>query len=345
MMKSLQIIFIFFISILLFFPTISRCQRTEEEAVKIPKEVASVMEANLPAREPKLDIPLSYVKTLYFPYQNDYYAVFFLEIKNKDLGYFSPFFAENKKKGQQEGKKEEQIQEEEQVLSCNVDFFFRIYSLGEDGRVKNIHKEIYLPYADQVGSKDYNPEEKNTYSFGTMFPPGQYLLSGAAASLDLTKIGLFFQEFYLPTPSDFKKSLELTPLFFVKSLKRMLSSDLAIALYKNIFHYATLEIEAHFDHEFSPQEKLDIFYFILGMNPGEDGKFKFEVSYIYKKGEEEIVKFEPRVENVPAPLVSVPLSLSFEEKKLEPGEYMLEIRIKDKNSKKEGSQNISFILR
>jgi hypothetical protein len=345
MMKPSQKFFIVFISILIFFPKVSRGQRTEEEAVKIPKEVASVMEANLPTREPKLDIPLSYVKTLYFPYQSDFYTVFFLKVKNKDLGYVAPFFAENKKKGKQEGKQEEQIQEEEQILSCNVDFFFRIHSLEEDGRVKNIHKEIYLPYADQVGSKDYNPEEENLYSFGTIFPPGRYLLSGAAASLDLTKIGLFFQEFYLPSPSDFKKNLGITPLFFVKSLKRMPSPDSAITLYKNLFHYATLEIEPYFDYEFSLQERLDIFYFILGMNPSEDGKFKFEVSYVYKKGEEDVVKFEPRVENVPAPIVSVPLSLSFEDKKLYPGEYTLGIHIKDKNSKKEGRDNTRFILK
>ena len=81
------------------------------------------------------------------------------------------------------------------------------------------------------------------------------------------------------------------------------------------------------------------------MTPGEDGKFKFEVSYTYKRGEETVLKFEPRVENVPAPIVSVPLGLSFEEKKLEPGEYVLEISIKDQNSKKEGLEKISFVVK
>jgi hypothetical protein len=342
MMNPFKKFSIVFISILLFFPLISRGQQTEEEAVKIPKEVERLMEANLPTREPKLDIPLSYVETLYFPYQDNYYTVFFMKIKNQDLSYTAPFFEEKKKETKQEAKQEEQIQEQEQILSCNADFFFRIYSLGKDGQLKDIHKEVYLPYADQVSSKDYNPEEENVYSFGTIFPPGRYLLSASAASLDLTKIGLVYREFNLPVPSDFKKNLKLTPLFFVKSLKRMPSPDSAITLYKNLFHYATLEIEPYFHHEFGLQEKLDVLYFILGLNPGADGKFKFEVSYTYKKGEEDVVKFEPRVENVPAPLVSVPLSLSFEEKKLEPGEYTLEILIKDQNSKKEGLENIGF---
>ena len=348
MMNSFKKFFTVFILILLFFPIFNSGHLAQEkEQVKIPKEVAKILEANFPTREARLDISLTYMKTLYFPYQNDYFTVFFLKIKNQALDYAAPFLAEDKKKGKEKRKEEEkkEIEEEEQILSCNIDFFFRIYSLGKDGQVNGIHKEIYLPYADQVESKGYNPEEENIYSFGTIFPPGHYLLSAVAASLDLTKIGLIFQEFYLPFSSDFNKNLGFTPLFFVKSLKMMPSPDSVINLYKNLFHYATLEIEPYFDHEFSLKENLDIFYFILGMTPGEDGKFKFEVNYIYKKGEEEVVKFEPKVKNVPAPIVSIPLGLLFEEIKLEAGEYILEICIKDKNSKKEGTEKISFIVK
>ncbi len=149
-MKLYKRIFIIFILILLLSPLITWGQQTEE-AVKITKEVGKVIQAHLDTREPRMDISLSCLKTLYFPYQNDYYTVF--------------------------------------------------------------------------------------------------------------------------------------PLL----------------------------------------------YFILGMNLGDDGQFKFEVSYIYKKGEQDVVKYEPKVENAPSPLVSVPLGLLFEEKKLEPGECTLEIGVKDKN--------------
>jgi len=344
-MKSAYKFFVVFFSTLLFFPANGRSQQEEEKSVKIPEEVKSVMELNLPKREPRTDIPLSYLKTFYFPYQDDYYTVFLFKIENKALGYVAPYIPEEKKEDTEKGMQEKETPEQEQMLSCEADFFFRIYSLGKDGQPKEVLKEIYLPYGDQVSSKDYDPSEENIYSFGTIFPPGPYLLCAAAASLDLTKIGLVFQEFHLPSPSDFRKNLSLTPLFFVKSLKRIPSPDSEIVLYKNIFHYATLEIEPHTDHRFTPQEKLDILYFILGLKPSEDGKFDFEVSYIYKKGKEEIVKFEPRVENVPAPIVSIPLGLSFKDKILEPGEYMLEISIKDQNSKKEGRNSIGFILK
>jgi hypothetical protein len=322
----------------------SHCQQKETEQTKIPTEVKSVIEANAPTRTPRMDIPLAYMKTLYFPYQEDFYTVFLFKIANRALGYSAPIAAGEDEVQDQE-KQETETKDQEQILSCSADFFFRIYSLEEDGRLKGVHKEIYLPYDNQVSLKDYNPEEENVYAFGTMFPPGRYLLSAAAASLDLSKIGLVFQEFYLPVPSDIKKNLKLTPLFFVKSLKRIPSPDSAIILYKNVFHYATLEIEPYYDHSFTTQEKLDIFYFILGLKPGNDGKFEFEVSYAYKKEEQEMVKFEPRVESVPAPIVSVPLGLTFKDKILEPGEYTLEISIKDQKSKREGRESIRFIIK
>lgn len=335
-MKSLKkysfVFILFFLTVFIY-----SHQTQEEQPVKIPKEIAQIMEANLEMREARSDIPLSYVNTLYFPYQSEYFAVFFLKLKNKDLGYEAPVLEKKKSK--------EEVEEEETILSCNAEFFFRIYSLGNDGQVKKIHKEIYLPFADQAESSKYEPEEEGTYSFGTLFPPGNYLLSAAVASLDLSRIGLIFQEFYLPEPSDFKKKLCVTPLFFTKSLKRMPTSDSAIYLYKNFFHYATLEVEPFFGHEFSLTEKLDLLYFIMGGIPAEDGTFSFEVSYIYKKGEEEVVKFEPRTLDIPAPIVSQPLPLEFVDKKLEPGEYVLEINIKDNIGKKEGVEKISFYIK
>ena len=322
-------------------PTLNNAQQTQEEqSMKIPKIVANLIEANLPTRDTKLDIPLSYMKTLYFPYQNDYYTVFIFKIKNKDITYVSPIQNEGL-----EQKKEQNASQEEPILTCEADFFFRLHLLDDDGKVKSIQKEIYLPYADQLDAKKYDPEEENIYSFGTIFSPGRYLLSAAAVSLNSKKIGLIFQEIYLPEPSDFKKSLGLTPLFFIKNMKRIPAPDSSIILYKNRFHYATLEIEPYFEHEFSQDDNLDIFYFILGLTPAEEGTFKFEVSYTYKKGEEDVVKFEPRLETVPAPIVSVPLNLSFPDKKLNPGEYILEISIKDQNNKKQGSQNINFTVK
>jgi len=341
-MNLSQKLFTVFILTLFLFPVVGYGQEVQEEKpIKIPEEVAKVIETNLAARQARLDIPLSYARTLYFPYQNDFFTCFFLKVQNKALGYEAPFMEEKIEEAEEKG-----VEEEEKILSANIDFFFRIYSLGENGQVMKIYKEVYLPYADQVESGEYDPEEENIYSFGTIFPPGHYLLSAAAASLDLTKIGLIFQEFYLPFPSDFKKNLSLTPLFFVKSIKRMPSPDSVINLYKNRFHYATLEIEPLFDYEFSLTEKLDIFYFILGGTPGSDGKYNFEATYFYKKGEEEVVKFAPLLlENIPAPIVSVPLPLFFKDKKLETGEYTLEITLEDKTGKKEGTGKINFIMK
>lgn len=340
-MKPLKKILTVVIATTFSFPLINTAQQKQEDQLaKIPKVVSKLMEENLPTRNVNLDIPLSYMQTLYFPYQNDYFSVFIFKIKNQDLYYASP--VQNEEHMQNT---EQETSQEEQNLTCAADFFFRFYSVGDNGQVKNIHKEIYLPYADQVDLKDYNPEEENFYSFGTIFPPGRYLLSAAAVSLNSAKIGLIFQDIYLPASSEFKKSLGLTPLFFVKNMKRIPAPDSTIILYKNRFHYATLEIEPYFEHEFSQDEKLDIFYFILGLAPTEEGHFKFEIRYTYKKDNEDILKFEPRLETIPAPIVSVPLDLTFPDKKIDPGEYILEISIKDQTSKREGLNNIGFIVK
>ncbi len=320
----------------------------EEKPAKIPKEVIKIIEENLVGRQTRADIPLTYLQTLYFPYQSNYFACFFLKIKNESLGYAPPVVEERKEKTKKEKKKQKEasVEEAKKILSCHVDFFFRVYSLSSDGQPLGIHKEIYLPYDDQVEEEGYRPDEENVYSFGTLFPPGRYLLSAVAASLDLSKIGLIFQEFYLPLPADFDRSVGFTPFVFVKNMRRMPSPDSVITLHKNLFHYAFLEIEPHFDCQFSPTERLDVFYLILGATPAADGKFSLEVSHAYKKGEQEVVKFEPhRLENVPVPIVSIPLPLVFVDKKLEPGEYILEISAKDKVGNKEGKGTTSFTLK
>jgi hypothetical protein len=338
--------------VLFLFPLDGYSQKKKtEEPEKIPKEIADIINANLPTRQTRLDIPLSYVKTLYFPFQNDFFSCFFFKIKDQALGYTALSLEEKKTESEKKGKKKKKearnkVVEKEEILLCQVDFFFRIYSMNEDGRTGEITREIWLPWSDQVRPEEYNSEEENIYSFGTIFPPGRYLLCAAAASPDLTKIGLTFQEFYLPVASDFRQYLELTPLFFMKSVKNISSPDTFIKIYKNFFHYVTLEIEPFFDHEFSPSEKLDILYYILGGTPSGEGKYDFEINYIYKKGEEEVAKFKPHIlKDIPAPIVSLQLPLLIKEKELEAGDYVLEIKAKDNIGEKEGTGKIHFVVK
>jgi hypothetical protein len=326
-------------------------QKAAEEPAQIPKEVADIIDVNLPARQARLDIPFSYVKTLYFPFQNDFFSCFFFKIKNQALGYAALSLDEKKAETDKKGKKEKKearnkVVEKEEILLCQVDFFFRIYSINEDGQTGEITREIWLPWGDQVRPEEYNSEEENIYSFGTIFPPGRYLLCAAVASLDLTKIGLTFQEFYLPVASNFRQYLDLTPLFFMKSVKNISTPDAFIKIYKNFFHYVTLEIEPFFNHEFSPSERLDILYYILGGTPSDEGKYEFEINYTYRKGEEEVAKFKPQVlKGIPAPIVSLQLPLLIKEKEMETGDYVLEIRAKDNIGKKEGTGKIHFVVK
>ena len=120
-MSLYKIFFAVFILASFLFPVFSNGQEAEkEEPVKIPGEVAKIIESNLTARQARLDIPLSYVHTLYFPYKADYFSCFFLKIKNKALGYVAPFMEEKKEKTREKGKKEaeKEAEKEEKILSC-----------------------------------------------------------------------------------------------------------------------------------------------------------------------------------------------------------------------------------
>ena len=76
-MSLYKYFFAVFILASFLFPVFSNGQKAEkEEPVKIPEEVTKVIETNLPARQTRLDIPFSYVHTLYFPYQADYFTCF-----------------------------------------------------------------------------------------------------------------------------------------------------------------------------------------------------------------------------------------------------------------------------
>ncbi|MEW6455252.1 MAG: hypothetical protein AB1410_00875 [Acidobacteriota bacterium] len=338
-MRGLKFIKIFPIAIFLIFSIgINYAkEKKKEETVKIPKEISQIFDANLPSKQERFDIPINYAKTLYFPSRENYFAYFFFKIKNGDLN-FQPVVIQPEK----EKKPEEQEQKEDKLV-CNMNFFLRIYSIDEKGEVKKIFKEIYLPYFEEKKVEEYNPEEENFYSVGTIFQPGKYLLGLAITTVDLKKVGMIFEEFSLPSQSSLRRKITTTPLFFVKSLKRISQADTEVKIYKNLFHYSVLEIEPKFVNKFSPFDNLDIFYFILGSQPDENGKFDFEINYKIKRGEEEAVKFSPqKLDDVPAPIVSLPLPLSSSEKPLEPSDYILEITIKDKNGNISGKEEISF---
>lgn len=59
-----------------------------------------------------------------------------------------------------------------------------------------------------------------------------------------------------------------------------------------------------------------------------------------------MVRFQPQIlDKVLAPIVSLPLDLLFQDKKMEPGEHTLEITVKDKVVRKQGKGRANFLTK
>ena len=174
----------------------------------------------------------------------------------------------------------------------------------------------------------------------------------AITSLNFEKIGTQYFEFSLPNPFSFTDSLETTPIFFVKSMKRISSAETKAEVHKGFFTYSMLQIEANFRRIFSSGDNFELFFYVFGAQPLENGKYNIEVYFEVLKGEEKAIRFAPGTYD--APLIDQPLPLRRtviikseegerkETRDLEPGKYTLSIKITDKVSGKSISKTIDF---
>jgi hypothetical protein len=331
-------------------------QAQELKPVFIPPEVKSVFEEGLITREPRLDIPFTIVKHLFLPAQQNLHSIFFFKVKNADLGFYpiAPAPASPEKQEQKEEKKEEAPPESEIVpamLQSNSRLFLQFNKL--EGKVPGeLVKEIYIPINFQVESSSYDPDKEEIYSTAYPFPPGNYIMSAAITSLNYEKIGTQYFEFSLPDPSSFTDSLDTTPLFFVRNVRRMDSPELQPEIHKNFFTWSILQIEPNLDRILSSGKNFELFFYIFGAKTSEDGKYNIEVDYEVLKGEEEAIRFAPGAYDLP--LISQPLNLKQtliikskegerkETKDLEPGNYTLSLKITDKVSGKSVTKTMDF---
>ena len=300
------------------------------EEIKIPSEVREIFDEGILTKIPRTDITVNHLRTLYLPAQeNNVHAVFLIKLKNADLNF------------QEEAKTYELTEEDatSKMLFSDLDVFLRFYKM-EKGKVKGMFKEIYIPYPLEVEREGFNPEEENLYYIGNPLPPGDYLLALAFASTDLSEIGTTYIEFSLPDPLSFQRKLETTPVLFVKSLQRISSPETEVKVHKNCFFYSVLKIEPKLENIFHQGETPDIFYFIYGARPNQEKKFDIEIDYKVKKGKEDVIKYATQTYS--SPFINHPLPLKIGEKYLEPGQYTLEIKIKDKISNLSMKKDIPF---
>ncbi len=328
----------------------SQPQQQKGAPIYIPDEVKSVMLQGLPSRQPRLDIPFSITQNLFLPARDGLHSIFFLKIKNADLGFIPVAQGEPAKK--QEGTAEQaQVQPASgQMLHASFNIFL-MFNIME-GDQNKIYREIYVPCHLQLDPASVDLEKEDYYTLGIPLPKGHYVLALAITSLDLKKIGLQYYEFELPDPATFTEKMETTPIFFVKELERIDSPEMRVTLHKDYFTYSVLKILPNIERSFAVGENLDIFFFIFGAQPNAEQKYDLELNYEVKKDDEVAIRWVPQ--NYDAPLISQPLPLKQtvivkqgeeqrqETRDLPEGKYTLNIQIQDKVSGKTLTKLIDF---
>ncbi len=325
-------------------------QAQNEERIFIPKEIKAALEEGLLAKQGRQEIPVSIFHNLFLPARENLHAIFFLKIKNSELGFSPVGTAVAPKTDKISGPAlQEAVAQEPVLFQASFNVFLQFNRL-EKGEPKSF-RELYVPSSAQVQGDTFDPEKEETYAVGYPLPPGQYLLALAVTSLDLQKIGTAYYEFTLPDFS-LTKELDTTPVFFVKQLEQMEAPETRTTLHQGYCTYSVLKIVPNLEKAFAAGENLDIFYFIFGAQPNEQQKFDIEVNYEVKKGEEAAIRWTPQ--KYESPLVSQPLPLKqtvqiktgeevkTEQRDLEPGNYTLIIKIDDKVAAKSVTRTVDF---
>lgn len=312
-------------------------QAQEQDIIVIPPEVKTVLQEGLQTRQARMDIPFTVFKYFYLPARENFHSIFLFKIRNVDLG-FSPVGSS---------------QEGSPAMLQSQSHVFLQFNRLENNTPGELIKEVYAPAELQEESASYEPDKENIYSIAYPLPPGNYLMSMAVASSNLEKIGTQYFAFSLLDPTSLSDRLETTPIFFVKSIERMASPETKVEIHKGIFTWSALRIEPNTENVLSAGENLDVFFYVIGAKPSEEGKFNVEISFEVLKGDEKLIRFANATYDFP--LISQPLPLKQtvviksgegEEKRetrdLEPGKYSLSLSITDKVSGDSVSKSIDF---
>jgi hypothetical protein len=320
----------------------------QTEVIIIPEEVKAVFSEGKQSRQARLDIPFSVEKHLYFPQMEYMHSVFWLKIKNSDLGFASPTQGDEPKKNEEET--QSIFESAPSVVKARSHVFIQFEQL--DGEFR---KELYIPVDMELDGASYEADAEEMYCMGYPLLPGNYLMSLAVASPKLEKIGTQYFEFTLPSNNPNAAELTLTPIFLSKRIEQMPGQETKTLLHKGFFTYAILKIEPHVENILSPGENLDFFSVILGASSNELSQYDISITYEVKKDDETAIRFAGQ--KYPSPLISQPLPMKQtvvikseegekrESRNLEPGTYSLIIDITDNISGKTLTKTLNFEIK
>lgn len=341
---------VFIIGIILcaFSPPLSSAQDEQRSSVIIPPQVKAEFEEGMQSREARADIPFQITEKIFLPAgQQNLHVVFFFTAKNADLGFAPPTVVS-----------QEETQEEQPAPTNLVaqNYVFLQFNKLETQTPGELVKEVYIPFEVERENASYDAEQEGLYTTGYPLPPGNYLLSMAVTSRDFQKIGTQYLEVNLPDPLSFTDIIDTTPVIFARDIKQVATPETTAEIHEDFFAYSILQIEPNLERVFTPQENLDIFFFIFGAQANAQGQSDIEVHYEVYQGEELVINYA--TQKYESPLVSQPLPMkktvlvrttkgtetseTREQRNLEAGNYSLSITITDNISTKTVKKTIDF---
>ncbi|MFW6123743.1 MAG: hypothetical protein ACOC5G_00825 [Acidobacteriota bacterium] len=318
-------------------------QQEEEQTEIIPDEVKSVLLEGMESREPCLDIPFSISDHYYLPASQNFYFILLFNAKNSDLDY-TPVG------GPKEEEQEEQkafVEKTPDILQTRFDTFLIFNQLDGD-----YEKEIFIPAGFQVKKELLDPESEAMYSLGYILPPGKYLLAMALTQNDYQKIGTQYFEFEIKDPAAIRDRLEVASVFFIDDTQKMEEPERKTYIHKGYFTYSILKIKPVLNNTFASGQTSEILFYVMGGSQDPNSqKYDYTVNYqVIKEGQEEpLIRFAEG--NYNSPLIIQPLKFErtvlvrkkkddeiveerTETRDLNPGQYILQLEIKDNISGK-----------
>lgn len=314
----------------------------------IPAEILAILKSGLDTRTPNEGIPFDVFKSLYLPAQQNMHGIFFFKCKNADLGFQG---------ATQAAAEEQEVSAFEstptQLISRNNIY---LYFKQLDG---DYEKQIYVPFNQKTDGISYAPEEESYYSIGYPLPAGDYVLGMAIASPDYSKVGTQYYEFSLPSATAFTE-IDITPVFFVNQMNEMPAVEMQPEVHKGFFTYSTYQMDPNLNHQFSPGDNLDIFFYIFGIQANAEGNYDIEIDYSISQEEELVIRYATTPYK--HPVVSQPLPMKktvivkttdpdgnvtekTETQDLEPGTYTFSIEIRDNLSGKSTTKSVEIEVR
>ena len=124
--------------------------KQQSTRVIIPKEVKDTLNAGLPARQGRQDIPFTIFKSTYLPAQQAFYIILFAKMKNGDLGFAPAPPSQVADVAAPAGNR----------LRATFDIFLDFHKI-ENGAPLPASKEVYIPVTLEQDAAGLTPPRKN----------------------------------------------------------------------------------------------------------------------------------------------------------------------------------------